>query len=878
MSHLLPISRMHERLDIARNDSDTTLFLDLLYFGEMIIKLITACFVSTIEDDRERHCYRLLYNLVRANSLGEWTQALDDALIGPASQHMMVGARDDQREVTQKCAAGEWQYNCYSSLFSVIKAIEPKVEPMLSRVSMQNWFTGFVNLRNITRGHGATTSSICSEVCPSLEESITLICDNLHVLNRSWAYLHRNLSGKYRVIPLGGDTDCFDYLKKSSYSQSSTSSNLQNGVYVFVDGPIHVELVVTDADASDFFFPNGSFGKRKFEMLSYLTDSRLNGDSSPYLATCGELPPSETQGLSSLSAIGNSFTNLPPMRDSYISRQSLESDLYRILSDDRHPVITLTGRGGIGKTSLALAVLHQLAKDDRFGVILWFSSRDVDLLPTGPKSVKPHVLSEEDISEELVGLFSPSEAGSADFDSRQYLGDTITKSPIDYPILFVFDNFETVANPTDLFSWLDSRVRLPNKILITTRFRDFRADYPIEVSGMTEDEANQLISNVSSQLGISKLITSKFKEELYTESDGHPYVMKVLLGETAKAGHAVKVKRIAADKEEMLVALFERTYAGLSPVAKRVFLTLCSWHSYVPQLALEAVLLRPTNERMDVQEAIEELLQSSFIEDIKVDGNEIFLVVPLVTSVFGKSKLSVSSDKYAIDADIELLRVIGATKESGVGKGIQPRIEQLFRYVAKSTEEDPKRLEENLPILEYICNQYPRGWLLLASLYEESDIEEPLEKAKDSIRRFIERSDDASLTRGAWEHLAEICSRTGDWIGQIHALVEMCQQPGEPFNTLSNAADKLNRLAAQMKQGYKKLDSEEKERLILELIKLMEARIKEANATDLSRLAWLHMQCHDEKRASELTNRGLELDHENTHCLNLAKRLKYISS
>jgi hypothetical protein len=81
-------------------------------------------------------------------------------------------------------------------------------------------------------------------------------------------------------------------------------------------------------------------------------------------------------------------------------------------------------------------------------------------------------------------------------------------------------------------------------------------------------------------------------------------VIKILLGEVAKAGELVKVERIVADSDEILKALFERTYSGLSPVAKRVFLTLCNWRSLVPQIALEAVLLRPSNEKMDVLSAL----------------------------------------------------------------------------------------------------------------------------------------------------------------------------------------------------------------------------------------------------------------------------------
>ena len=143
-------------------------------------------------------------------------------------------------------------------------------------------------------------------------------------------------------------------------------------------------------------------------------------------------------------------------------------------------MITLAGRGGIGKTSLALAAIHGLSNSDRFGAILWFSARDIDLLQEGPKVVRPHVLSEADIADEFVRLMAPAEAMVDGFESIKYLAAALGKSPMGVPLLFAIDNFETVHSPGELFSWLDTYIRPPNKVLITTRFRDFKGDYPVD--------------------------------------------------------------------------------------------------------------------------------------------------------------------------------------------------------------------------------------------------------------------------------------------------------------------------------------------------------------------------------------------------------------
>ena len=261
--------------------------------------------------------------------------------------------------------------------------------------------------------------------------------------------------------------------------------------------------------------------------------------------------------------------------------------------------------------------------------------------------VRPDVLTTVDIARELVQLFQPKEINDKGFNPLSFLADTLTNSAVG-PLLFVFDNFETVQNPAELYNWLDTYVRLPNKILITTRHREFKGDYSVEVGGMNEIQCDEPVTATASAFGIRHLISNDYKRDLFQESDGHPYVVKILVGESANAGKIIKVARIVAGNDEMLDALFERTYAHLSPAARRVFLTLCSWRSIVPAMALEAALLRPENEKMDVTGAIDELHRCSFIDLTESpEGGHFFASVPLIASFFGRRKLSISPSRKA---------------------------------------------------------------------------------------------------------------------------------------------------------------------------------------------------------------------------------------
>lgn len=71
---------------------------------------------------------------------------------------------------------------------------------------------------------------------------------------------------------------------------------------------------------------------------------------------------------------GDAFTPsvprmLPPTVADFTGRENDLRELLDALGSDRHPVVTVTGAGGLGKTSLAVRVAHQLAADFPHGAL-----------------------------------------------------------------------------------------------------------------------------------------------------------------------------------------------------------------------------------------------------------------------------------------------------------------------------------------------------------------------------------------------------------------------------------------------------------------------------------------------------------------------------
>lgn len=171
--------------------------------------------------------------------------------MGPASQFLLPEARVEARELTEKLGSGHWQYEAVSLLHECLKRLDPSVPELPVKVDGRRWFRDFAQLRNKTKGHGAQKSELLSKICPSLQQSLKLFGDNFQLFKREWAYLHRNLSGRYRVTELNDSAHSFIFLKGGS------PPGFSNGVYISFGGPdlARVQLVNSTVDADDFLLP-----------------------------------------------------------------------------------------------------------------------------------------------------------------------------------------------------------------------------------------------------------------------------------------------------------------------------------------------------------------------------------------------------------------------------------------------------------------------------------------------------------------------------------------------------------------------------------------------------------------------------------------------
>ncbi len=386
---------------------------------------------------------------------------------------------------------------------------------------------------------------------------------------------------------------------------------------------------------------------------------------------------------------------------------------------------------------------------------------------------------------------------------------------------------------------------------------------------MERRESELLVSQTAIALNIEAIIGQKQTEQIIEDSDGHPYVIKISLGEIANKGQFERPARLIVRKDDILDALFDRTYANLSPLAARIFLTLSRWRSLVPQLGVEAVISRHGADGGDAEKAIDELVRMSVVERSKAEDGSDFLGVPLAAAIFANKKFETSPQRELIDSDVHLLQDIGATTSSGLREGIGPRISALFRRIARRIGDGKLEFEAIRPALEFVARSYNPAWWLLADLQSELEGWNGIDQTAEYVRQFLEGKPSSEEAQEAWQRLIGIYRSTNNVAGGCSAFLRIAEINDPPLTQISSMANWLN----SEREIIEQMDVAERGALFRPVAALMERHIKQASATELSRLAWLHLHAGDTRRALEVAKIGIEREPGNSFCLRLIERL-----
>ncbi len=293
----------------------------------------------------------------------------------------------------------------------------------------------------------------------------------------------------------------------------------------------------------------------------------------------------------------------------FLPRPELERDLRKKILG-RHPVVTVLGEGGNGKTALTLQVLYSLVRsaDHPFDAIIWTSAKTSHLIVNGVSQVEDATVEALEIMDAAAML----EASPGDARTR------LMRFLEDNRVLLVVDNYETIVGSE--LKDLVSDVPGESKIVFTSR-HPIGGDLTVLVGELSPKDALVYINRLADVYAVEKLkafpqtALERFVERLSFK----PLLIKwLVLG--VKSG--LDPERITLEPDSALKFCLDNVILKLGPEAQAVIVVL----SALPTIASPGVIQSVSNlSPIQVTDGLAELTRYGLVElEVSPDGSQEF--------------------------------------------------------------------------------------------------------------------------------------------------------------------------------------------------------------------------------------------------------------
>lgn len=334
--------------------------------------------------------------------------------------------------------------------------------------------------------------------------------------------------------------------------------------------------------------------------------------------------------------------NLPPRIFGELLGRKADLDRVMRALESRYPLITIEGFAGVGKTSLAIEAGYaclpmsekKRAETITFHYVVWVSA----LYKPGQERWMDEVLN---AIARVMDFFAITQLPPQQIEEKKVRVDELLRGR---RVLVIVDNFETIKDP-DLVAWIE-KVPEPSKVLVTSRWRQFSMSLPVDLEGLADNDALNLIRQHARTLGLD-FITEKDDEELLPlvrNTGGNPQVIVMALG--AIKGGAASLEEVIKglhtnykDKNinKVFQYLFSNSWKGITEGAQKVLLVV---PLFVGAGSIRKDALRAASglsEKYEFDQALSQLVEFKLLQ---VNYKESRYIAHPMTRAFARSKLN----------------------------------------------------------------------------------------------------------------------------------------------------------------------------------------------------------------------------------------------
>ncbi|UFP96524.1 tetratricopeptide repeat protein [Gloeobacter morelensis] len=326
--------------------------------------------------------------------------------------------------------------------------------------------------------------------------------------------------------------------------------------------------------------------------------------------------------------------NLPP-GDLFVGREAEMAQCLEGLSpQERGWGVVIDGQGGLGKTSLALAVAHFCRREGCFGAYLWVSAKTTVLTPRGVQKDTLAPTSLDALLDELGRLLGTEvHRLSSTAQKRQHLERALQGTRA----LLVLDNLETLS-AEDRQEVGEFLRRLPRdcKAIVTSRRRSGESAVTVRLDRLPWQTARELFGRLAEGDAAVRALVDTLGEvgtqKLYEAAGGSPlalrWTVRLITEKDYSFARVLDLLGQAAMTSDLHGFVFAEALEQTSPADQRVFAALALFRA---PASLDLLAAASGLDGETVRAACERLVQLSLAESEA--EHERFHLLPLTRAL-----------------------------------------------------------------------------------------------------------------------------------------------------------------------------------------------------------------------------------------------------